>query len=133
MADLIMDTAGNLYGTTPKGGRQSDGVVFKLAPDGIERVVHSFTGGSDGGYPIAGLIRDTAGNFYGTTEIGGTQGRGVVYKLAPDRTETVLCIFGGYRGNSPWAGLIKDNAGNLYGTAFHGGVDDHGTVFKLKE
>jgi uncharacterized repeat protein (TIGR03803 family) len=82
-AGVIRDSAGNLYGTTFEGGAPKGfyGVVYKLDKAGRETVLHSFTGGADGAYPEAGLIRDSAGNLYGTTEQGGTAGAGVVYKL----------------------------------------------------
>jgi uncharacterized repeat protein (TIGR03803 family) len=69
-AGLIRDSAGNLYGTTPFGGTYALGVAFKLDPYGHETVLHTFTGGEDGANPFAGLIRDSAGNLYGTTANG---------------------------------------------------------------
>ena len=96
-------------------------------------VLYSFAG-SDGDLPEAGLIRDTAGNLYGTTEYGGGGCYcGTVFKLAPDGTETVLHIFGGRGGRQPLAGLIKDSRGHLYSTTSGGGAYGYGTVFKLKE
>jgi uncharacterized repeat protein (TIGR03803 family) len=65
---LFMDKKGNLYGTTVAGGADNDGTVFKLAPDGTEKVLHSFTNtGNDGDGPLGNLVRDRAGNLYGTT------------------------------------------------------------------
>ena len=68
---LSRDSAGNLYGTTYYGGASNKGVVFKLDATGTETVLYSFTGGADGGYPNGGLVRDSAGNLYGTTGSGG--------------------------------------------------------------
>jgi uncharacterized repeat protein (TIGR03803 family) len=82
MADLVRDSAGNLYGTTWAGGL-GFGVVFKLDTTGKETVLHSFTGGADGADPRAGLILDSTGNLYGTTLYGGESGQGVVFKLTP--------------------------------------------------
>jgi uncharacterized repeat protein (TIGR03803 family) len=135
-ASLIMDKKGNLYGTTVIGGggtacSEGCGTVFKLSHTGTETVLYSFTGGSDGGYPFAGLIVDAAGNHYGTTEGGGTYGSGTVFKLAPDGTETVLHAFNRKNGREPFAGLINDAAGNLYGTTHKGGANGYGTVFKF--
>jgi uncharacterized repeat protein (TIGR03803 family) len=131
-AGLIADGAGNLYGTTSQGGVSNNGVVFKLAPNGIETVLHSFAGGpSDGADARAGLIVDGAGNLYGTTLRGGASDNGVVFKLAPDGTETVLYSFAGVDGSGPLAGLIADRAGNLYGTTSGGGASGRGVVFKL--
>jgi uncharacterized repeat protein (TIGR03803 family) len=137
-AELIMDAAANLYGTTYHGGTSGGGVVFKLAPDGTETVLYSFCSQfncADGDHPSAGLIMDGAGNLYGTTYYGGTSGGGVVFKLAPDGTETVLYSFCSQSncadGSDPEAGLIMDGAGNLYGTTSDGGGTFGGVVFKL--
>ncbi len=145
---LIVDQAGNFYGTTAAGGFSGCalgaecGTVFKLAPDGTHTVLYSFTGGRDGGVPEAPLLADQAGNLYGTTTQGGSggcggYGCGTVFKLAPDGTETILHAFrGGSDGAELFAaGLIADQAGNLYGTTWEGGKGCNGagcgTVFKL--
>jgi uncharacterized repeat protein (TIGR03803 family) len=135
-AGVILDPGGNLYGTTFVGGVEGAGVVFELDAAGQETVLYSFTGGADGGYPLAGLISDAAGNFYGTTNGGGTAGLGVVYKLSAAGQETVLYSFpGGPDGALPSAGVIRDAAGNLYGTTADGGgpagEGGHGVVFEL--
>jgi uncharacterized repeat protein (TIGR03803 family) len=127
---LIADSAGDLYGTTSGGGASGAGVVFKLNKTG-ETVLHSFTGGADGGTPYAGLTRDSAGNLYGTTSGGGASGAGVVFKLDTTGTETVLHNFTGGDGAKPSAGLIRDSAGNFYGTTVFGGASNWGVVFKL--
>jgi len=94
-------------------------------------VLYAFTGSSDGGYPYAGLVRDAAGNLYGTTFSGGASNYGVVFKLA-GTTETVLHSFaGGNDGIYSYAGLIRDSRGNLYGTTYEGGSTGYGTVFKV--
>jgi len=134
--------AGNLYGTTEGGGNSPyDGIVFELKHSGnawSESILYSFTGGSDGGRPFAGLtIRD--GNLYGTTISGGSGGGGVVFELQPSSTgwtETVLYAFKGHPdGANPEAGVIFDQSGNLYGTTSFGGWRycqiGCGTVFKL--
>jgi uncharacterized repeat protein (TIGR03803 family) len=128
-AGLIMDSAGNLYGTTSLGGAfdQSGGTVFKIAADGTESILHSFGGPGDGGSPRAGLIMDSAGNLYGTNS-------GTVFKISPDGTESNLHFFGGTNdGMSVYGGVIMDSAGNLYGTTTAGGVGIYtfGTVFKI--
>jgi uncharacterized repeat protein (TIGR03803 family) len=84
IGSLIRDSAGNLYGTTSYGGQYSFGVVFKVDSAGNETVLHSFTGGNDGKYSTVGpLVRDAAGNLYGTTTLGGSANNGVLYKLTP--------------------------------------------------
>ena len=151
---LIRDRGGNLYGTTQNGGdlhcvaftnNAGCGTVFKLSAGGKETIMHSFSGGpTDGSYPLAGLVADSAGNLYGTTELGGIgcngQGCGTVYKITPSGTETVLYYFtGGADGSNPgYVDLAIDPAGNLYGTAGGGGnlacgahTTGCGVVFKI--
>jgi uncharacterized repeat protein (TIGR03803 family) len=139
-AGVIRDSAGNLYGTTMYGGNESgdtvgSGVVFKLNTSGHETVLYAFTGGTDGANPMAGVIRDSAGNLYGTTFGGGYysgwEGCGVVFRVNTASQETVLHAFTGADGCSPRAGVIRDSAGNLYGTTWDGGTLDGGVVYKL--
>ena len=140
-AALILDTAGNLYGTAEFGGTgacssvaSGCGVVFELVYSGgsySEKVLHSFTGGSDGGLPVASLVLDSSGNLYGTTPCGGNSlcaggsgGNGVVFELvkASGYKESVLHTFtGGSNGSVPTAPVILDSSGNLYGTTEFGG------------
>jgi uncharacterized repeat protein (TIGR03803 family) len=135
---LVMDSAGNLYGTTESGGQSGDGVVFELSPTAggpwREKVLYSF-GGRDGIQPDAGVIFDTFGNLYGETAIGGEANDGVVFELSPTAggpwKETVLHSFSGSDGNEPVGGLISDSAGNLYGTTWAGGTYNVGTVFEI--
>jgi uncharacterized repeat protein (TIGR03803 family) len=132
VSGLIMDSAGNLYGTTYADGFDLPGMVYKLDTTGHETVLYSFTDGSDGGNPYAGLIIDNAGNLYGTTGNGGASDVGTVFELDTTGHETVLYSFtGGSDGGNPYAGLIMDNAGNLYGTTGYGGSADVGVVFEL--
>lgn len=134
---VVRDNAGNLYGTTSYGGVFRKGTVFKLDTTGQETVLYIFTGGADGAIPLAGLIRDAAGNLYGTTEHGGDLtcnsgiGCGTVFKLDTTGKETVLHSFTGKDGTSPIAGVIRDSAGNFYGTTPQGGAFASGTAFKL--
>jgi uncharacterized repeat protein (TIGR03803 family) len=142
-AGLVMDADGNLYGTTRNGGAPDAGVVFKLATDGTYAVLYRFcqqSGCADGYWPSADLTIDAAGNLYGTTFGGGAYGTyngGVVFKLAPDGTYTVLHTFcsqsGCVDGSNPVASLSMDAAGNLYGTASGGGTGTipGGVVFEL--
>ncbi len=144
VAGLLLDASGNLYGTTLHGGASSGGTVFRLAPDGTEKVIYSFTGGPDGGGPMAAPILDKQGNLYGTASGGGNtacgaNGCGVVYKLTPKGTESVLYAFsGGSDGANPYGALSIDKTGNLYGTTRDGGLNQRichtqgcGTLFKL--
>ncbi len=132
-AGVVMDAAGNLYGTTPYGGGASySGIVFKVNTSGKETVLYSFTGTPDGAYPYGGVILDSAGNLYGATYGGGAAGYGAVFELDTSGKETVLYSFtGAPDGANPFAGLVQDNTGNLYGTTDGGGAAGYGTVFKL--
>jgi len=131
-AGLVLDTSGFLYGTAQEGGAHSSGTVFKLDTTGKFTTLFSFTGGADGGRPFAGVVRDDAGNLYGTTSRGGTTDSGVVFELSPARKQTVLHSFTGLTdGAYPFAGVIADTAGNLYGTTEGGDPWRAGVVFKL--
>ena len=156
-AGLVMDSHGNLYGTTYFGGIHGAcqggptcGTVFELSPkeggDYAETILHSFGGDMDGQNPAAGLIFDGVGNLYGTTPVGGIHGYGTVFELSPNGsggwTETVLHSFdyNGSDGALPYANLVFDRFGNLYGTTYAGGIHAScnyganagcGTVFEL--
>jgi uncharacterized repeat protein (TIGR03803 family) len=134
LAGVVLDADGDLYGTTYIGGDGSAcggegcGVVFEIDAQGNETLLHSFTGGTDGGFPAYGaLIRDSGGNLYGTTSWGGDlscpggSGCGVVFRLDPAGNETVLQAFDLGDGGYPLAGVIRDASGNLYGTTSAGG------------
>ncbi|MGA2136520.1 MAG: choice-of-anchor tandem repeat GloVer-containing protein [Bryobacteraceae bacterium] len=131
MADVTRDSAGNLYGTTDLGGTAGAGVVYKLDATGVETILYTFTGGSDGGNPVAGVIRDSAGNLYGTTGSGGKVGAGVVYKLDTAGRETSYSFPEGADGQIASGGVIRDSTGNFYGTASLGGTANSGVVYKL--
>jgi uncharacterized repeat protein (TIGR03803 family) len=135
-AGLVRDSEGNLYGTTVRSYPGGWGTVFKLSKAGKVTVLHRFSGSPDGEFPQAALVRDAAGNLYGTTPIGGAfKEFGTVFKVDKTGKETILHSFSGQDGNSPLAGLIRDREGNLYGTTSGGGTgcgqDGCGTVFKL--
>jgi uncharacterized repeat protein (TIGR03803 family) len=138
-AGLIVDAAGNLYGTTNNGGTYTYGTVFELTPAAgggyTEKILHNFTNGADGGNPQAGLILDGAGNLYGTTYVGGAYCCGTVFELTPAGggtwNEKVLYSFGSGNTAYPTSGLIFDGAGNLYGTTLQGGPAQGGSVFEL--
>jgi uncharacterized repeat protein (TIGR03803 family) len=140
---LLLDTAGNLYGTTTAGGNHANaGVVFELAPskDGVwtETVLHRFHENSmDGEFPLGSVIFDAAGHLYGTTWGGGVSNAGTVFELKRRTSgkwrEKEVHLFGrGQDGRGPYANVIFSPAGNLYGTTSAGGVYGGGTVFKLK-
>ncbi len=134
-AGLTKDSAGNLYGTWYS--YHNNGGVFELSPSSsgwMETVLYSFTGASDGSTPIGGLIFDNAGNLYGSTSTGGSQGGGAVFELSPfgsSWTYKFVCSLRGYSNMSgPQSALTMDSQGNLYGTTFSGGGFGAGEVFK---
>jgi uncharacterized repeat protein (TIGR03803 family) len=123
LAGLVLDAAGNMYGTTLQGGASNLGTVFKLDSAGTESVLYSFTGAPDGAAPMADLVLDAAGNLLGTTSEGGIAGAGTVFKLDFTGKESVLYSFKGEPdGSTPLAGLILDAKGNIYGTTSQGGA-----------
>ena len=129
---LARDSAGNLYGTAYAGGLYNAGVVFKVDPQGLETVLYSFTGGTDGAYPSGGVVLDSSGNSYGTAPYGGNANAGVVFGVDPQGRETVLYSFtGGADGGNPASGVIRDSSGVLFGTTPTGGAADGGAVFRI--
>lgn len=142
-AGPILDSKGNLYGTTVYGGAYNLGAVFELSPGAngqwTEKVLHSFNfDGKDGLLPYSSLVMDPYGNLYGSTNVGGTYDLGTVFQLHPNAdgswTESILHSFNadGTDGYNPYANLIFDKSGNLYGTTYSGGNQGgNGTVFEL--
>ena len=136
--DLVWDPMGNIYGTTRGGGNSNLGTVFQMTKSGnqwTETPIYSFTG-PDGNYPIAGVIRDSNGNLFGTTLEGGLYGFGTIFELTYNInsgwTETVLYNFQNLNdGQQPYTGVIRDSAGNFYGAASDGGNGGGGTIFEL--
>jgi len=143
-AGLVVDSGGNLYGTTAQGGAFGGGTLFRLTPPQfagpwVEKILHNFSNdGVDGANPYAALIFDAAGdNLYGTTVGGSAQGSGVVFTLTPQLsgawTERRLRDFNnnGKDGVAPSSGLVFDIQRNLYGTTATGGSHGEGTVFEI--
>jgi uncharacterized repeat protein (TIGR03803 family) len=141
--ELVIDSAGNLYGTSVQGGAFGGGTVFQLTPSGsgwTHTVLYSFTGGADGGEPYKGVTLDAQGNLYGTAVTGGggscEGGCGVVYKLTHSGgvwTQSVIHAFtGGNDGSGPGSPVAFDKDGNLYGTTPTGGARGFGVVYEMK-
>ena len=141
LGGLIRDSQGNLYGTVFQGGVNGSLGAVKIATSGTESFVHTFAGIPDGADPMTGMIRDSAGNFYGTTSSGGTSGTGTVFKIDAAGNESVIYSFGKIGsgdGESPQYGRItRDSAGNIYGVTPWGGLNcaassyGCGIVFKI--
>jgi uncharacterized repeat protein (TIGR03803 family) len=131
-AKVTFDPAGNIYGTAdfcdPYG--DGDGVVYKLAPDGTETVLHFFTGGADGAQPDGAVTRLRNGDLIGTTTSGGANNNGTLFKLTAKGKLKVLHAFTAEEGSEARGNLYRDKAGNFYGTALFGGADSSGTLFK---
>lgn len=138
---LAIDAHGNLFGTTPDGGQYSAGTVyelFKRAGRWHEKVIHAFTGGSDGGGGMLGrLTIDSAGNVYGVTEVGGAYGAGTVYELTPkSRNRFEFTTLHEFKGTpdcaSPYGGVyVAPSGGSVYGTTYAGGANGLGCMFVL--
>jgi uncharacterized repeat protein (TIGR03803 family) len=131
-AGVLMDSAGNLFGTTTKGGPWGDGTVFEVASgSGTITTLASFNG-TNGASPQGGVIEDASGNLFGTAYGGGASGCGAVFEIAKGSgTITTLASFNGTNGATPCAGLIEDASGNLFGTTYSGGASGDGTVFEI--
>jgi len=133
-AGLLQGSDGNFYGTTADAGASGYGTIFRVTASGAESLLYSFGGGtSDGATPLGALIQGNDGNFYGTTNIGGSGGYGTVFVITPSGTESVLYSFAGGSsdGANPWAGLTQGSDGNFYGTTTAGGANGEGTVFMI--
>jgi uncharacterized repeat protein (TIGR03803 family) len=140
---LTEGSDGFFYGTTDVGGDDHDGVIFAMSSDGFLFPIYSFlASGDDGVGPLAGVVLGSDGNFYGTTQNGGSNSFGTIFQLTSDWNYTNLFSFNGTNGAGPTSALVQGNDGNLYGTTFNGGTAFHGldtsgnptgygTVFKL--
>ncbi len=131
-AALMLGADTNFYGATLGGGSNNEGTVFQFTTNGAFTSLYSFTNGSDGAMPFAGLIQGVDGNLYGTATAGG-DGSGTIFTLTTAGAFTSLCSFpgGGGDGALPRAALFQDTNGLLYGTAFWGGTNGDGAVFQI--
>ena len=132
IAGLFQGSDSNFYGMTTRGGANDTGTVFQITSAGTLTTLHSFTGGSDGGYPLGGVIQGIDGYFYGTTSQGGANNTGTVFQITSAGTFTTLYSFlGGTNGAIPEAGLVQGSDSNFYGTTSIGGSNTYGTVFSI--
>lgn len=128
---LVLGPNSRFYGTT-FGGGNGTGTVFRIGIGGGGFLtLYTFNGSGDGGFPEAGLILGTDGNFYGTTSAEGAFGGGTVFKITPGGALATLHNFSGLDGAAPEAGVVQGNVSNFYGTTSMGGTDNVGTVFSL--
>jgi uncharacterized repeat protein (TIGR03803 family) len=131
-AGLVIDSAGNLFGTTVYGAASNDGVVFEIAAGSSTITTLASCSGSNGQYPYGGLVEDAQGDLFGTTYQGGANGGGTVFEVgAGSGAITTIIDLNWSNGQNPYAGLFADNKGNLFGTGFTGGAHAYGTVFEV--
>lgn len=134
LMSLVQGFDGNLYGTTPSGGANGKGTVFKMSRSRTLTTLYNFCSQincADGSSPYQGLLQATDGNLYGTAFEGGENGFGTVFRITPAGTLTTLHSFTGTDGANPASGLLQATDGNFYGTAFKGGVSNYGTIFRI--
>ena len=136
--NLVQDADGNFYGTTIDGGTNNQGVVFKVTAAGKLTTLYSFCSKAnctDGAFPFAGLVQAANGNFYGTTELGGSSNQGTIFQITPAGKLATLHSFCSKPncadGKQPQSALIQATDGNLYGTTFRGGATNGGTLFEI--
>jgi uncharacterized repeat protein (TIGR03803 family) len=142
-AALVQGSDGSFYGTTQNGGTNGvwpgEGTVFKIGTNGALTSLHFFSENDYGYNPTAALVQGSDGSFYGTTQNGGTNGWGTVFKISTNRALTTLYAFGMVTdtnglpldGGNPQAGLVQGTDGYFYGTTYFGGTNGEGTVFRI--
>jgi uncharacterized repeat protein (TIGR03803 family) len=137
-AGLVQASDGNFYGTTELGGANGAGTIFQITSDGTLMTLYSFCSQAtcaDGETPVAGLVQATDGALYGTTELGGANASGTIFRITPTGTLTTLYSFCAQTncgdGGNPLAGLAQGTDGNFYGAASSGGASNYGTIFSL--
>ncbi len=132
MGRLAQGADGNFYGVTDSGGTNDYGTAFKVTTNGTLTTLYSFTGGNDGGYPVAGLVQAGDGNFYGSTEQDGSGYGGTLFRITPGGTLTTLVSFNnGGPACTPEAEMVLDAAGNMWGTTEDAPPEGGGTIFVL--
>ncbi len=137
-ATLVQGSDGNLYGTTAFGGTNSFGTIYRISSGGSYTSLYSFVGSPhDGAQPEVGLVQGSDGNFYGTTEYGGSTnclyGCGIVFRISPSGSYTNLHSFSGSDGYEPLGRLVQGSDGSFYGTTYYGGTNscNCGTVYRI--
>ena len=128
-AALVQGSDGNFYGTTPYGGADVQGTIFRMTAEGVLTTLFEFGRNDNGSFPHAALVQGNDGDFYGTTHIGGI-GYGTVFKITPDGELTTLAQFTEVEGPSS-AALVLGSDGNFYGTTAEGGATNQGTIFRM--
>jgi uncharacterized repeat protein (TIGR03803 family) len=130
-AGLTLGADTNFYGTSHQGGVYGHGTAFMMTTNGTQKLLYSFSGGSDGNEPSAGLVQGGNGSFYGTTRKGGAYGDGAIFSISTSGDFATLYSFDETNGAFPTAGLTEDSDGNFYGVAAQGGAYSSGTLFEI--
>jgi uncharacterized repeat protein (TIGR03803 family) len=130
-AGLVLAGDGNFYGASQEGGTNSIGAVFRVTPAGVITPLVSFDGSTLGGFPVTGLTLGPDGNLYGTTSIGGTVGRGTIFRVTLAGNLTTLYSFQNSDGSTRSARLTLGPDGNLYGASRNGGSNNMGTIYRI--
>jgi uncharacterized repeat protein (TIGR03803 family) len=129
---VTSDAAGDLFGTAALDGADGDGTVFEIAKSTGELTTLATFTGANGRLPFGTVIRDAAGDLFGTTEVGGGANEGTVFEIVKSTGALItLATFTGANGANPAGSLTIDAEGNLFGTTEEGGADDDGTVFEI--
>ena len=133
IAGLVQGTGGSFYGTASEGGGNSNaGAIFQVTASGSLNTLYAFTGAGDGGDPHGTLVQGANGDFYGTTESGGGNSDGTVFRVTPAGSLTTLYSFAGTPdGANPFAGLVTGTDGDFYGTTETSGAGGAGTLFRI--
>jgi uncharacterized repeat protein (TIGR03803 family) len=131
-APLMQASDGNFYGTTESGSLSGEGTVFRMTPNGVVTVIHTFVPvGNEGQFPDGGLVQATDGNLYGSTSKGGSHGNGTLYMITTGGSYTQLFSFPLSLGQDPFGGLLQHTNGTLYGTVHFGGANGFGAIYSL--
>ncbi len=128
---IVQAADGSFYGETYLGGVYGLGTVYRLTPAGVLTILHSFAGGSEGALGFNALVQGSDGNFYGSTEAGGTSNKGTIFTMTPAGGFTTLYTFTGPDGATPQSALVQGADGNFYGTTIGGGANGKGTAFVI--
>lgn len=131
VAPLIEANDGVFYGTVPYGAPGANGAAFTITAAGKFALLHVFRGQTDGRYPYAALVQATDGNYYGTTCLGGSDNKGVIFRISAEGKFSVIHEFDGADGDQPQVALVQHTNGKLYGDTFEGGSMNHGVFYSL--
>ena len=129
-APLIQANDGNFYGTTALGGAGNFGTIFRVTPSGRFTLLYTFAGGYDGGFPRAALVQGRDGALYGTTSSRGAYNEGIMFRVTPEGSFSILHAFNSVLDGGRPIGLTPGTDGNFYGATTFGGAAGHGIVFR---